>query len=166
MLWQRVGAGFTAGHQRELAQRVGGQLGVGQKKPPRLNPQIEREAWRLLASLERLDAGQRVEARRRAAGAPAPRPRNRSWLWAIGRFGARAPLYGPLSSVVAPAVAERWIDRLLSQGRLTTDSTAAVVQIGALTGDPARDISDERARPPAVAALTRRGRAGGGRARR
>ena len=110
VLWQRVAAGFTPGHQRELAQRVGGQLGISQKKPPRLNPQVEREAWRLLASLERLDAGQRaklgdelmVHLRRDA--------RNRLWLWAIGRFGARAPLYGPLSSVVAPAIAERWID--------------------------------------------------------
>ena len=48
VLWQRVGAGFSAGQQRELAQRVSGQLGLGQRKPARLNPQIEREAWRLL----------------------------------------------------------------------------------------------------------------------
>ena len=60
----------------------------------------------------------------------------------MGRFGARTPFYGPLSSTVPPAVAERWIDRLLSKG-LTADTTAAVVQIGARTNDPARDISDE-----------------------
>ena len=44
VLWQRVGAGFSAGQQRELAQRVSGQLGLGQRKAPRVNPQIEREA--------------------------------------------------------------------------------------------------------------------------
>ncbi len=38
VLWQRVGAGFSAGHQRELAQRVGGQIGVGQKKPAAAQP--------------------------------------------------------------------------------------------------------------------------------
>jgi len=152
VLWQRVGAGFTAGHQRELAQRVGGQLGVGQKKPPRVNPQIEREGWRLLASLERLDAGQRVKLGDELLSHLRRDPRNRSWLWAIGRFGARAPFYGPLSSTVAPAVAERWIDRLLTKG-LTADAAAAVVQIGARTNDPARDIPDE-ARARIVSSLT------------
>ena len=142
VLWQRVGAGFSAGHQRELAQRVGGQLGVGQKKPPRVNPQIEREGWRLLASLERLDAGQRVKLGDELLTHLRRDPRNGSWLAAIGRFGARAPFYGPLSSTVPPPVAERWIDRLLSKG-LTADTAAAVVQIGARTNDPARDISDE-----------------------
>ena len=142
VLWQRVGAGFTPGHQRELAQRVGGQLGVGQKKAARVNPQIEREGWRLLASLERLDAGQRVKLGDELLTHLRRDPRNRSWLAAIGRFGARAPFYGPLSSTVPPPVAERWIDRLLSKG-LTADTTAAVVQIGARTNDPARDISDE-----------------------
>jgi molecular chaperone DnaK (HSP70) len=151
VLWQRVGAGFTAGHQRELAQRVGGQLGIGQKKPPRLNPQIEREAWRLLASLERLDAGQRVKLGEELMERLRRDARNRSWLWAIGRFGARAPFYGPLSSTVSPPVAEHWIDRLLAKG-LTPDSAAAVVQIGAKTDDPARDLPDE-VRARAVAAL-------------
>ncbi|MEO7274512.1 MAG: Hsp70 family protein [Vicinamibacterales bacterium] len=141
VLWQRVGAGFTAGHQRELAQRVGGQLGVGQKKPLRVNPQIEREGWRLLASLERLDVGQRVKLGDELLTHLRRDPRNRSGLWAIGRFGARAPFYGPLSSTVPPTVAERWIDRLLTKG-LTTDAAAAIVQIGARTNDPARDLSD------------------------
>jgi molecular chaperone DnaK (HSP70) len=151
VLWQRVGAGFTPGHQRELAQRVGGQLGIGQKKPPRLNPQIEREAWRLLASLERLDAGQRVKLGDELMDHLRRDSRNRSWLWAIGRFGARAPFYGPLSSIVPPRVAERWIDRLLTKAP-TTEGAAAVVQIGAKTDDPARDIADD-ARDRAVSAL-------------
>jgi hypothetical protein len=60
VLWQRVSAGFSTGQQRELALRVSGQLGLGQRKAPRLNPQIEREAWRLLASLERLEPAQRA----------------------------------------------------------------------------------------------------------
>ena len=109
VLWQRVGAGFTAGQQRELAQRVSGQLGLGQRKPPRVNPQIERESWRLLASLERLDGGQRARLGDELLARIRREPRNASWLWAIGRLGARQPLYGPLNGVVAPAVAERWI---------------------------------------------------------
>ena len=34
VLWQRVGAGFSTGQQRELAQRIGGGLGLGQGKRP------------------------------------------------------------------------------------------------------------------------------------
>jgi molecular chaperone DnaK (HSP70) len=142
VLWQRVGSGFSAGHQRELAQRVGGQLGVGQKKPARLNPQIEREAWRLLASLERLDVGQRVKLGDELMERLRRDSRNRSLLWAIGRFGARVPFYGPLNSTVPPSAAERWMDRLLGMP-LAPDSASAIVQIGARTSDPARDIADE-----------------------
>jgi molecular chaperone DnaK (HSP70) len=141
VLWQRVGAGFSSGQQRELAQRVAGQLGIGQRKPPRVNPQIERESWRLLGSLERLDASLRVKLGDELVDRLRRDARNASLLWAIGRFGARAPFYGPLNSVVPPSVAERWIDRLVSKG-VTTDVAAAVVQIGARTDDPARDISD------------------------
>ena len=142
VLWQRVSAGFTAGQQRELAQRVSGQLGLGQRKPPRINPQMDRESWRLLASLERLDAGQRAKLGDDLIGRIGREPRNASRLWAIGRFGARQPLYGPLNSVVSPAVAERWIGTLLQLKELTADAASAIAQIGARTDDPARDIQE------------------------
>jgi molecular chaperone DnaK (HSP70) len=142
VLWQRVAGGFSGAQQRELAQRVVGQLGIGQRKPPRLNPQIEREGWRLLGSLERLDAGQRtklgdalLERLRRDA-------RNVSLLWALSRFGARRPLYGPLNFVVPPAVAERWLERLAEPPALPV-AADTIVQIAARTGDPARDIDDD-----------------------
>jgi hypothetical protein len=142
VLWQRVAAGFTAGQQRELAQRVAGQLGLGQRKAARLNPQIEREGWRLLGSLERLDAGQRVRFGDDLLERIRKEPRNASWLWALSRLGARQPLYGPLNGVVPSDVAERWLDRLLDQADPTADRGQAIAHIGARTGDPARDISD------------------------
>ena len=142
VLWQRVSAGFTAGQQRELAQRVSGQLGLGQRKPPRVNPQIDRESWRLLASLERLDGGQRAKLGDELIGRIVRDARNTSWLWAIGRLGARQPLYGPLNGVVSPTVAERWIQTLLQLKELTSDAGAALAQIGARTDDAARDVSE------------------------
>jgi len=144
VLWQRVAGGFSTGQQRELAQRVMGELGLGAKKAPRLNPQIERESWRLLASLERLDPSTRarigdelVRRVRRDAG-------NASLLWAIGRLGARAPLYGPLSSIVPPQDAGRWLDALLSIKVISPELAAAIVQIAARVGDPLRDLDEER----------------------
>ena len=144
VLWQRVAGGFSTGQQRELAQRVIGELGLGSQKAARLNPQIERESWRLLASLERIEPAIRVKAGdellrrvRRDAG-------NVGLLWAIGRLGARAPLYGPLSSVVPPQDAGRWLDGLLSIKLITSELAAAVVQIAARVGDPLRDLDEER----------------------
>ena len=140
VLWQRVAAGFRSGQQRELAQRVAGALGLGQRKPPRVNAQIERESWRLLASLERLDAGERARLGDILTERIRREPRNASWLWSIGRFGARNPLYGPLNTVVAPAVAGQWLERLLAQKDVTGERAAAIGEIGARTGDPARDL--------------------------
>jgi hypothetical protein len=152
VLWQRVGGGFTAGQQRELALRVAGQLGLGGRKGPRLNPQIERESWRLLASLERLDAGYRTRLGDELLERIRRDPRNASWLWAIGRLGARSPLYGPLNSVVPPAVAERWIDALVQMPKgLSPDVAAAIARIGGRTGDEARDIREDVSRQVAEA---------------
>jgi hypothetical protein len=140
VLWQRVAAGFTAGQQRELAQRIAGQLGLGQRKAARVNPQIERESWRLLASLERLESTYRARIGDDIIQRVRREPRNASWLWAIGRVGARIPLYGPLNSCVSAAVAERWLERLLALKEITADAAAAIALIGALTDDPARDL--------------------------
>lgn len=145
VLWQRTSGGFTAGQQRELAQRVSGGLGIGQRKPSRVNPQIERESWRLLGGLERLDAGHRSKLGDELLTRLRRDPRSQSGLWALGRFGARAPLYGPLNTVVPPEVAERWIDTLLGFKQLSPDVAAAILLIGARTGDPARDISTKAA---------------------
>ena len=143
VLWQRVAAGFTTGQQRELAQRVAGTRGLGGRKPTRLNAQIERESWRLLASLERLDAGQRVRFGEELLDRIRRDPRNASWLWSIARLGARTPLYGPLNVVVPPPIAEQWLDRLLALKILTIEAAAAIAEIGARTDDAARDVSVE-----------------------
>ena len=129
----------------KLAQRVMGQLGLAGRKAGCVNPQIEREGWRLLASLERLDALVRTKLGDELLERIRRDPRNASWLWAIGRLGARMPLYGPLSSVVAPPIAERWLDRLLALKDINADVALAIAQIGARTGDAARDISDHHA---------------------
>jgi molecular chaperone DnaK (HSP70) len=141
VLWQRTSAGFTSGQQRELAQRVSGQLGAERKA--RLNRQIEREGWRLLGGLERVDAVQRARFGDELLERIRREPRNGAWLWTLGRLGARTPLYGPLNSVVPPSVAERWIGSLLGLKQVSEDVVSAIVQIGARSDDPARDVSPE-----------------------
>lgn len=143
VLWQRVSAGFTASQQQELASRLVGLLGLGARKVPRLNPQMLREAWRALAGLERLDRTQRTRLGDELMTKVRREPQNTSFLWAIGRLGARIPFYGPLNSVVPAAVAERWLDDLLAMKTPGVDALAAAAQLAARTDDPARDISDD-----------------------
>ena len=142
VLWQRASGGFTAGQQRELAQRGMADLGLSGARAKKPNPQVERESWRLLANLERLDAATRVkigdQVMRRLRGDEG----NASLLWSIERLGARTPVYGPLTSVVAASDAGRWLEELAANEWSTPERFAAIVQIGALTGDPLRDLDE------------------------
>jgi hypothetical protein len=142
VLWDRVAGGFSAGQQRELAQRVIGALGLGGKKGPRLNPQEERESCRLAASLERLDVATRIKIGDELVRRVRRAETDASLLWAIGRVGARTPFYGPLSSVVPPHDAARWLDVLVSVKITSADLIAAIVQIAGVTGDSLRDLDE------------------------
>jgi hypothetical protein len=44
---------------------------------------------------------------------------------------------------VAPATAGRWIAHLLTARAVTPDLANTIVQLGAMTGDPARDVPDD-----------------------
>jgi hypothetical protein len=154
ILWQRASAGFTNTQQQELASKVMGMLGLGTRKAPRVNPQVLREAWRVLGGLERLDRSQRVKLGDELVGKVRREPQNASFALALARFGARSPLYGPLNTVVPAAAAERWLDAILGLKALNPELVSTIVEIGAMTGDPARDVSDG-ARHAALARLER-----------
>src|SRR5262249_3286005 len=60
VLWRRIAGGLSAAHQHEVRTYLGG-IGIGRKKAgTRLNPQVERDGWRLLASLEHLSGATRA----------------------------------------------------------------------------------------------------------
>ncbi len=143
VLWRRVAPGLSAAHQHELRNYLAG-LGIGRKKSSaRLNSQLEREGWRLLASLEHLSGATRVALGSELLRKLNKEPADGSWLWSLGRFGARIPLYGSLNCVVPPETAADWIAALLDLRELTHETASAIVQLARLTGDRARDVSDE-----------------------
>jgi molecular chaperone DnaK (HSP70) len=141
VLWRRVAGGMNANQQNELFHRHKLALGVGGKKlSGRLNTQVEREGWRLLASLEHLPAPSRVALGKELLIKVKEQPTNQSFLWSLGRLGARIPLYGPLNCVIPAEVAAQWMRSLLRLAELTPDVASAVVQLGARTNDPHRDV--------------------------
>lgn len=143
VLWRRIAGGLSAGQQHDLYQRHRSVLGLGSKKrSKRLNGHLEREIWRLLASLERLPAPERVFLGQELLDKLKQQPKDKSYLWAIGRLGARIPFAGPLNCVIAAETAVQWIEVLLALPDVTSDTVSAIAQLGAKTDDPARDIAE------------------------
>jgi len=141
VLWRRIAGGLNANQQQELYQRMRVPLGLtGKTLTGRLNTQFEREGWRLLASLEHLAPAARVTLGKELLARIKAEPGNQSFLWSLGRIGARIPLYGPLNCIIPAETAAEWIRALLQLPRLAPDVASAVVQLGARTNDDLRDI--------------------------
>ncbi|MFB3855121.1 MAG: Hsp70 family protein [Vicinamibacterales bacterium] len=140
LMWQRLAGGLSSAQQRELAARAMAELGIAGKKTGRLAPQVERETWRLLANLERIEAASRERIGEALLARLRRDPRNSSLAWAMGRLGARTPLYGPLTAVVPPETAGRWLIELSGMKSITGELAAAMVQAASLTGDVLRDV--------------------------
>jgi hypothetical protein len=78
--------------------------------------------------------------------------------WAVGRIGAREPVYGPLNTVVPAADAGRWLEQLIELDDTGAWAEFAVVQLARKTGDRYRDLPDT-ARDRTVGWLDRHGAA-------
>lgn len=109
--------------------------------------------WRAVASLEHIPAVSKeglgdVALRNAVAG------RGDFAFWALGRLGARVPLYGPIDEVVDRQKAEAWLERLLALDWQKRRGVAlAVVQLARLCGDAGRDV-DEGLRATLIDRLT------------
>jgi DNA-K related protein/Hsp70 protein len=143
VLWRRTAGGLSAAHQHEIRNYLGG-IGIGRKKPgTRLNAQLERDGWRLLASLEHLSGATRAALGGELLRKLKKEPADSAWLWSLGRFGVRIPLYGSLACVAPTETAEEWISALLELRDLKQVAAEAIIQLGRLTEDRTRDISPD-----------------------
>jgi uncharacterized protein DUF3731/Hsp70 protein len=141
VLWRRTAGGLSAAHQHQVRNDLGG-IGIGRKQSgARLNAQLERDGWRLLASLEHLSGATRAALGSELLRKLRKEPADSAWLWSLGRFGVRIPLYGSLACVVPMETAEQWISVLLDLRELKQETARAIVQLGRLTEDRTRDIS-------------------------
>jgi molecular chaperone DnaK (HSP70) len=157
VLWQRLAGGLSAGQQQDVYQRYGPPLAASlERRGKRLPPQVERETWRLLASLERLSAKVRSELGDRLVARLEQQRDSASLWWALGRVAARTPVYGPLDTVVPPARAAAWLERVMGWELPALEALSALVDVAALTGDAARDL-EEALRAQVEEALQRAG---------
>ncbi|MGO8676754.1 MAG: Hsp70 family protein [Limisphaerales bacterium] len=153
VLWRRVAGGLSQARHQEiwnwlkpyLQVRASVQAPKALPKPKGIQPEGLDEMVRLGASLEHLDPadkaalGAAIVARLRdpaAAGGP--------WLWALGRLGARAPIYGSVHKTLPAQQAAQWVEGLLDPRIIKLDGAAfALAQLARLTGDRSRDLEPE-----------------------
>jgi hypothetical protein len=64
-------------------------------------------------------------------------------FWALGRLGARQPVYGPLNTVVPGETAVVWLKRLIDFDCGDSMPLLAVMQTARRTGDRYRDVPDK-----------------------
>ncbi len=152
ILWRRIAGGLPAGQQRALAQAPLAEirnahraLAKGRGLESRTGSHEAAELWRLLGSLELLGLAEKIELGNMLLDM-APREKvstvTGAAIWALGRIGARAPLYGPLNTVVAPDVAGGWTDRVMNLSKEPETAPLALMQLARKTGDRYRDVSE------------------------
>ena len=148
IVWRRIAAGLKRTQQEQFYDRLVGlfipTLRKGKTAPRvKASPQETAEMWRTLAAMERLVPSAKarlgeVLADRIERGKEQPLA-----LWALGRFGARHPLYGPADTVIPAEVAALWIERMLALDWTPPEVFVfPLAQLGRRTGDRARDIDD------------------------
>lgn len=149
VLWRRVAGGLDRGQQLELTNRLAPPLLSGTAARAAAAPkkggtqrQELAEMWRAVASLERIPAVSKVSLGQVALRGVLAARSEAHYCWALGRLGARVPVYGPLDAVVPAAQVEQWLERLLSADWGAQRAIVpAVVQLARRCGDPQRDLA-------------------------
>ncbi len=156
ILWRRIAGGLSAAQQMLIGEplvadwrtflRKDG-VGVRGRSPQfQFGTHESAEVWRLLGSLEllriplKIELGQIIFARLQREKAV---QRRDALLFALGRLGARQPVYGPLNSVLPTETVEEWIGKMLDMGLSDDRAIFAAVQLARRTDDRYRDVSAE-----------------------
>jgi hypothetical protein len=148
-LLRRISGGINASEQQALYRKY--KRYAGNQKKGRLNRQLDYEEWRLIASLEHLSGTTRASLGQELLAKIRKEPGDAIWPWALGRLGARIPLYGPQHSVVAAEIAGDWLKVLLDVSKFATVAPA-IALIARRTDDRSRDI-EEAIRDQAISRL-------------
>ncbi|WNG49292.1 hsp70 family protein [Archangium minus] len=152
VMWRRIAGGLSEAQQRKLYDYLKPHLSrkvpldaPQQGKLKGIQPEGLDEMVRTAASLEHLDPNDKAEVGGWvAARLKAENKSGGPWAWALGRLGARVPLYGSSHKVVEVEVAETWLSLLLDMDLKRIDGAPfAAAQLARLTGDRMRDISPE-----------------------
>ncbi|ONC42105.1 molecular chaperone DnaK [Burkholderia pseudomallei] len=144
-LWRRAAGGLDDDAQQQALDAMAWLRQAAGAKRPKLPFDAAKigdmDMVRLSASLERVPVERKIElGEQLLARLQKPAENHQCW-WAIGRIGARRPLYGSAHGIVPPEVAQRWLDALLAVDWKKVEPAAfAAAQIARMTGDRTGDV--------------------------
>ncbi|MEO6950771.1 MAG: Hsp70 family protein [Polyangia bacterium] len=143
VMWRRISGGLTRTQQDEVWKRL--QPYVAPKAKVERRPVAKQELaemWRTVASMERLPQKVKSELGDLLIGDLEKKEAPEHALWALGRLGARVPLYGTIDEVVPAKKAQRWLERLMALGWKGDSEAFAAAELGRMSGDRARDLEE------------------------
>lgn len=148
-MWRRIAGGLDEAQQSKILASLEYYLHPPtprpRPRPPGPRAQGLDDMIRLAASLERVPASDKERVggwllERLTKHGEGPH----AW-WALGRIGARVPLYGSAHNVVSRSTAATWLDAVLALDWKQVEPAAlAAVQLARASGDRARDLDDAR----------------------
>ena len=145
-LWRRASGGLSAAQQLQILETLAGHLEHTDARKRAKDPVQGSydDMVRLSAVLEQLPVQHRSDTGRWVLGRlQRPHENPQTW-WALGRIGARVPLYGSAHTVVPPELAAEWLTALLALDWKTVEPAAfAAAQIARMSGDRTRDLPAE-----------------------
>jgi hypothetical protein len=134
IFWGRLAGGLNRNQQVDIVQRLLPFLIPRPgRKVQRINNSLLREMWRTASSMELIPAVNRIQL----GDALIKESKEDYVLWCLSRLGARQLFCGPANQVLAPSIASRWAETLLTVPR----ADDALVSLARRTGDPVRDVS-------------------------
>ena len=143
VMWRRISGGLTKTQQDEIWKRVVPFVLPSKKGDRRsISRQELAEVWRTIASMERLPHKAKAELGDALLGDLEKKEAPEHALWALGRLGARVPLYGPVEEVVPARKVARWLDRLLALPWKGETEALAAAELARMSGDRARDLDE------------------------
>lgn len=155
ILWRRLAGGLSAGQQQTLAQpllgafrdriRMPGSGGRNREAAYQFGPHETAEVWRTLGAMELLPLAAKAELATLLIdllSRDRPASIHEAAVWALGRIGARVPVYGPLNALMPAEMVESWLTTLIGLKHQNQTAQFAAVQMSRLTGDRYRDLSD------------------------
>ena len=147
-LFRRIAGGLDAAAQQELLDQVQWYLEppsrVPKPRPPGPRMLAVDDMVRLAGALERVGAERKAQVGGWLVTRLMEHDENPQAWWAVGRLGARVPLYGSAHDVVPPHVVHEWLERCLSV-EWKSDATQAPMAAALMarrSGDRVRDVSD------------------------
>jgi hypothetical protein len=155
VLWRRIGGGLAAGQQQAVAEPLLGpvrglhrQSTAGKRRGGDFAFSVPEtaEVWRLLGSLELLGVAAKIELGQILLELLPKRkmePVRPAITWAMGRIGARVPVYGPLNTVVPVEVVCDWLAGLMQLSADEPMARLAVMQMARRTDDRYREVPEK-----------------------